>query len=162
MNIKLAPEGEPSLHRVDDSTSKQTVQKNMEALLIPWQILYFLEISPQQDLISSHCTLQQDFKGGEISRAATSPLTRLAPAFDSANRARAPAFRVLRIRRPFSMRRDFEGSGILRCGEISRKYSTYVNSDITLACREASCVPYTCSSMYTGMALTAYSFFSLH
>ena len=61
MNIKLAPEGEPSFHRVADSTNKQTVQKNMEALLIPWQIPYFLEISPQIQ-VTAPC--------GEISKAA--------------------------------------------------------------------------------------------
>ena len=93
------------------------------------RILYFLEISPRRDLISSRCTLRRDFKGGEILRAATtcSPLTRFAPAFDNANCTHAPAFRVyvLWIRRPFSMRWDFEGSVYwnqppYRCGEISR------------------------------------------
>ena len=46
---------------------------------------YILEISPLRDLISSSCILRRDFKGGEISRAATSPLTRLAPASRTLN-----------------------------------------------------------------------------
>ena len=103
---------------------KRTDQKGHTKVSSYNAIPYFLEISPWRDLISSRCTLRRDFKGGEISRAATSPLTCLAPAFDNVNRAYACIPRTLNLR-PFSMRRDFEGAVYwnqppYRCGEISR------------------------------------------
>ena len=65
-------------------------------------IPYFLKISPRRDLISSRCTLRRNWGGGggggggacEISRAATSPLARLAPAHSSISIVRLARVRL--------------------------------------------------------------------
>ena len=75
-------------------------------------LLYFFEISPRRDLILSRCTLQRNFEGGEISRAATGPLTRLAPAHSSISIVRIAFVRLLSA--------YFESDDPFPCGEISR------------------------------------------
>ena len=75
-------------------------------------ILYFLEISPRRDLISSRCTLWRNFEGGEISRAATSPLTCLTPAHSFIS-----IVQIVRVRLHSAY---FESDDPFPCGEISR------------------------------------------
>ena len=77
-------------------------------------IPYFLEISLWRDLISGRCTLQRNLKGGEISRATTSPLTHLVPAHSSIS-----IVRIVRVRL-HSVYLEFDDP--FPCGEISRKY----------------------------------------
>ena len=73
------------------------------------QLPYFLEISLRRDLILSRCTLRRNFEGGEISRAATSPLTRLAPAHS--------IVQIVRVRLHSAY---FESDDPFPRGEISR------------------------------------------
>ena len=66
-------------------------------------------MSPWRDLISSRCTLRRNFEGGEISRAATSLLNRLAPAHS--------IVQIVRVRLYFAY---LESDDPFPCGEISR------------------------------------------
>ena len=84
----------------------------MALLCILGVLPYFLEISPWRDLILSRCTLRRNFEGGEISRAATSPLTRLAPAHSSIS-----IVQIVRVRLHSVY---FESDDPFPCGEISR------------------------------------------
>ena len=79
-------------------------------------------MSPRRDLISSRCTLRRNFEGGEISRAATSLLNRLAPAHSSIS-----IVQIVRVRLYFAY---FESDDPFPCGEIS--WAAFVGTNLLI------------------------------
>ena len=113
-------------------------------------IVYFLEISPRRDLISKLCTMRWQFEGGVYRDRHVRAYTASISLYSYAHimrvyicRLLATPYHVARFRgrcllgwASWNMWRDFEGSGISRCGEIPRKYSNcYYKINATIAQR---------------------------